>query len=102
MMATHARGTRPARSVDELWPYQVEIEVPWNGLGDRHSAIMAWLTANAPKPAHGTRTGPRQPGDGHTVRWCFAARETAAAFQRRFGGKLVTEEPPRRRKHGWP
>jgi hypothetical protein len=102
MMATYARGTLSAARTDELWPYQVEITVPLNGLGERHSAITEWLTANAPKPAHGTRTGSRRPGDGHSVRWCFAAHETAAAFQRTFGGLLVRAELPRGRARNRP
>jgi hypothetical protein len=41
-MVSYAKGTKRPAQVDAGWPHQVEIDVPWNGLGRRLADIIAW------------------------------------------------------------
>lgn len=93
-MVTRAKGTERPGEIDAGWPWQVEIEVPWNGLGRRLAEITAWVQAHAPPPRSTKRGG----AGLDATRWCFCARETAAAFQATFGGKLIDATPARGRR----
>ena len=97
MMVTYAKGVRRPAEIDAEWPWQVEIAVPWNGLGKRLAEITAWVRDHAPPPesAKGGAAGL------DATRWCFRDWETAAAFQADFGGDLVEAKPARGRR-SWP
>lgn len=98
-MVSYAKGTSRSAAVDEGWPWQVEIEVPWNGLGRRLGEMTAWIQANAPMPASSKRSGATR----DTTRFAFIDREPAVAFQALFGGELVEVPPPKRnRRISWP
>lgn len=92
-MVSRARGVLPDHMIDAGWPHQVVIEVPWNGLGKRLDAMLAWLYAHAPD--HKKRSGRRPPGDGDVLHVCLVDRLAAERFQAEFGGELVLAEPPR-------
>ena len=93
-MVTYAKGAPRPTAVDAGWPHQVEIEVPWNGLGRRLGDITRWVQAHAPPPASAKRSG----GHRDAIRWCFVDRGLASAFQARFGGTLLEAERPLRRR----
>jgi hypothetical protein len=96
-MVSYAKGTKRPSEIDAGWPWQVEIEVPWNGLRGRLVEITAWIREHAPEPESCKRGRSSQ----DTTRWCFQNWETAAAFQADFGGELIEAKPARRRKV-WP
>ena len=96
-MVTYAKGAKRPAEIDAGWPWQVEIVVPWNGLGRRLGEITAWVQDHAPPPESAKRGGATL----DATRWCFKDWETAAAFQAEFGGELVEAKPPRGRRT-WP
>jgi hypothetical protein len=92
-MVSYARGAKRPAEIDAGWPWQVEIEVPWNGLRGRLVEITAWVREHAPEPASAKRGGSQE-----TTRWGFRDRSTAEAFRDVFGGELVEAKPARERR----
>jgi hypothetical protein len=74
------------RSNERKFPFVVQIAVPDGGFGCTLDAINAWHFYSK----HGQRLGRRQEmGEQQFWRWCFAQREIAEHFRRRFGGEMV-------------
>jgi hypothetical protein len=71
---------------ERKFPFVVQIAVPDGGFGCTLDAINAWHFYSK----HGQRLGRRQEiGEQQFWRWCFAQREIAEHFSRRFGGEMV-------------
>ena len=93
-MMTYAKGTVRPSVIDAGWPWQVEIEVPWNVLGIHLAEVTDWVRAHAAPPASAKIGG----GRPDTVRWCFAERDFAITFQSAFGGAPIEVPPPKSRR----
>jgi hypothetical protein len=73
--------------IERRYPHIVELMVPLNGFGTKLNLMHDW---------HSFRGILSQRGSGryhdgrHYVRWCFADPEDANAFQKQFGGELIS------------
>ena len=81
-MVHYGRARVSRRQIDRNYPFQVEIEVPEGGLGERLNAMHAWCTENAPD--YQTKGAGEYPTDA--VMFCFGDKVQAAAFRRAFNG----------------
>ena len=81
-MANRNRALLSRSQIDREYAYQVEIEIPEGGLGQRLTAMHAWALEHARD--YQTRSAGQYPHEA--VRWCFRDAKAADAFRRRFGG----------------
>jgi hypothetical protein len=90
-----ARGQLSRAQVDGGWPHQVSVRTfggpEWGGFYNR---MLDWTH----KRSISCKRGAAEEG---RVRFCFAAIETASAFQIAFGGELVVVEPKRKMLKAW-
>lgn len=77
------KGRSGSEAVERDYPHVVEIVVPLGGLGKRLDAMYDWHRAHGIE-IHRGRGRREEPRD--IIRWCFADREMAAAFDAAFGG----------------
>jgi hypothetical protein len=68
-------------TLNQAFPFQVELIVPFNG--HAHRIMTSWCVGKA------HRTVPPSPQPSQPVRWCFASADDAEFFQATFGGKLI-------------
>jgi hypothetical protein len=95
MASGRARGQLSRAQVDGGWPYQVAVPTfagpEWGGFYNR---MLDWAHQRSVDWKRGATE------DG-MVRFCFAAIESASAFQIAFGGELTVIEPKRMKLKAW-
>jgi hypothetical protein len=69
-------------SIEQEFPYHVDVLVPPNGLGTRLDAMYEFHVQHGIKPRRGK---PRYDVKGSVIRWCFADASLAADFASKFG-----------------
>ena len=78
---TRYKGQFKAKSIERDFPHHVDIVVPLGGLGTRLDAMYDFHTRHGIKPQRGLG---RHDANGAVIRWCFADKETAEAFEKEF------------------
>ena len=75
------KGRQNAKSVEQDFPYFVDMVVPPGGLRERLDAMYEFHARHNIKPQRGHG---RQDANGSFIRWCFANPDLAAAFAKEF------------------
>jgi hypothetical protein len=79
------KGRLGSKAIEREFPHVVEIAVPLGGLGKRLDAMHDFHNVCGIKPCLGR--GRREDNQDH-LRWYFSNPTTAAAFAKKFEGKL--------------
>jgi len=80
------KAERTSRANERDFPNIVELPVPPNGFGAKLDSIHEFHRQRGLEARRGR--GQRR-NDQEYVRWCFADRADAEAFERFFGGELA-------------
>ena len=78
---TRYKGRQSAKAVEQDFPYHVDMAVLPGGLGNRLDAMYEFHARHGIKPQRGHG---RHDANGSVIRWCFADKETADEFAKRF------------------
>ena len=81
------KGQIKSTEIERRYPHIVELMVPSNGFGTRLNEMHRWHTTRGIQTQRGSG---RYHKGRHYVRWCFADPEDAKAFQKEFGGELIS------------
>lgn len=84
------KGRPSTKAIEREYPHIVEMAVPEGGFGPRLDAMHDWHHKRGLQSREGRG---RYEEPTHYIRWCFAKREDAEAFQIAFGGRLLPPPP---------
>ena len=75
-------GRASLKLTESKFPHHVDMMVPEGGFGSRLNKVHDW---HDQRDIEAVRGQSRRENERDVIRWCFADRETAEAFQLAFG-----------------
>jgi hypothetical protein len=80
---TRYKGRTSPKTIEQDFPYVVEMRVPEGGFGKKLDAMYEWHTRRSIRAINST--GRRDENGRDIISWCFANPDVAAAFADEFG-----------------